>query len=148
LFLFLTLGCGGAGSGSSTQNTLTVTPGSSWQTLFGQATIVFPAGTFANTTTVTMRDAMPPHFEDPNFHAVQRTLTISAPATANAFEVTYPDSPRFAPPVAVALNGSQAIATLPVLRQDGQVTIYVDPALIPSGTGSLQVTVCLGHVSD
>ena len=147
MFLLSILGCGGGGGQIVNQNTLTVTPNSSWGTLFGQASIEFPAGTFATTTTVTMRDETPPHFTDPNFHAIQRPITFSAPAAAKAFDVYYPDSTGYSQLEAVALSGSQAIATLPVLRQDGQVGIHIDPTLIPPGAGPLQVTICLGEVS-
>jgi hypothetical protein len=117
-------------------------------TYFDQATISFPADIFTATTTVTMTATPPPHLTDPNFHPIRRALTFSAPATANdAFDVFYPDLGSFPQLEAVALNGSQVIATLPIIRQKGQVGIHVDPALIPPGTGSLQVTICLGEVS-
>lgn len=147
LFLLLILGCGGSGGGAPIHNSITIIPGSSWLTICGNATIEFPDGTFTNATTVTMTGDAPPRLTDRHFHPIEPTLTFSAPAPAlKAFDVSYPDFGRYTQLEAVVLNGSQIVATLPVIRPGGQVGIHVDPALIPGGTGNLQVTICLGAV--
>lgn len=149
-----TTGSSGGGSTTTTTGggtltgsvTVSVEPSQQKEVRIGHATVLFPADAFSVSTTVTLRESTAPSVAQPTFKAIQPLLTLQYTSPLQRpLTVTYPDTSNQEIALVAAFDGHTAIGAFPSQKQNGAISISVDPAQLEQGRSvSLGISLVLG----